>query len=192
MIIFSRECEKLLLQLKKMSPETFYHSIRVKKLTLAMLKLVNSREIQFDQSDIDRICKGALLHDIGKLYIPNSLLTKPSKLTAEEMDEMRRHTVYGGEALRNVLSNDEAPIILDICIRHHERVDPEKETQPQLPLYVQMVSICDAYDALVSDRVYHKGCAKETALDMIANGECGAFSSYLLDCLKTITVGKLS
>lgn len=187
MITFSRECEKLMQDLKKASPETYYHSIRVKKLTLDMLRYVNAQQNRFSQDEIDAICKGALLHDIGKLFVRNFILTKDSKLTEDEAEAMSLHTAHGSSALEKRLSEEEAEMILSICLNHHERIGPGKGDENSVPLYVQIVSVCDAYDALVSDRVYRVGYPKETALAMIEGGECGRFSAYMLECLKAIT-----
>lgn len=187
MITFSRENEKMLQNLKKVTPETYYHCIRVKKLVLSMLGRINADHNCYDQQQIDVICKGALLHDIGKLFVQNYVLTKASSLTEEEMELMCQHAHRGGEALRSGLEDNEAQMILEICQNHHDRIGPEPGDEEKMPLYVQAVAICDAYDALVNDRVYHAKYPKEKALEMIEKGECGRFSPYMIQCLKDIT-----
>lgn len=187
MITFSRECEKLLQELKKFSSDTYYHCIRVKKMTYAMLQYINKEEKRYDQNEIDFICKGALLHDIGKLFVRNYLLTKRTKLTDEEKQAIAQHTACGHEALQKGLSEEESKIILDICLYHHDRVGENAENEEQLPQYVQIVSICDSYDALSSERIYHRSHSREETLAMIENGECGTFTPYMIECLKKIT-----
>ena len=173
-------------ELKKVSPETYFHCLHVKKLTFAMLKEVNKDQQLFDQQQVDAICKGALLHDIGKLFVRNSLLTKRSKLTDDERQAMAAHTSNGYGALQAEVSEVEAPIVLDICLYHHEHLDPHQPEEHQLPLYVQIVSVCDAYEALRSDRIYHKGCSKEVAMQMIERGECGYYSPSIINYMKMI------
>lgn len=190
MITFSRECDKLLKELRKFSPDTYDHCLRVKKLTYSMINYINHNVKQtFSQDKIDSICKGAMLHDIGKLFVRNYLLTKRSKLTPDEYAALSQHTTFGSEALQDGLSAEESQIIQDICIYHHERIavhNAEDDAANTLPLYVQIVSVCDSYDALCSKRYYHEAYSPEKSLEMIVNGECGCFSKLILDCLQAI------
>lgn len=189
MIAFSTKTKDLLHKLKRYSPDTYYHCLRVMKLTLVMVRYVNREDLRYSPDEIEWICKGAMLHDIGKLRVRNYLLTKNGKLTPEEKEEMALHAAHGGDLLEKTLSEKEADMILNICRGHHRRVADENEGEEQIPLYVQIVSICDAYDALVSERVYHKSFSREKALNMIEGGECGKFTPYMKQCLKTITAG---
>lgn len=192
LITFSRENEKLMQELKKFSSETYHHCFRVKKLTLTMIQYIN-RNIAptFSQDEIDWICKGALMHDIGKLFVRNYVLTKKSSLTQEEREAINQHTVTGSEAVQKGLSEQESRIVMDICLYHHERAQEHLcEKDDALPLYVQIVAICDAYDALCNERHYHKAYTTEESIAKIEGGECGAFSRFMLDCLKeTIKIG---
>lgn len=192
MINMSMESKQLLENLKKFSSETYYHSLRVKNLTLKMLKYVNHTEHnRFSQFQIDCICKGALFHDIGKLYVKNNMLTKKAPLSPVEMSTICLHTKMGDHAMLPYLSSGEKQIVSDICRYHHERIDGSGyEGMEDIPEYVQMVSICDAFDALQSERVYRKALPVATALQMIEEGKCGHFSKKMIEYLKaTISEG---
>lgn len=139
------------------------------------------------------ISAAAALHDIGKVGIKRAILNKPGKLTDEEFAAVRRHTVIGEEMIRSIDCYESEPflkIAAQICRWHHERYDgggyPDGLTGDDIPIAAQVVGIADVYDALVSDRVYSPAVTGEKAFEMIANGECGAFSLLMLDCLSEI------
>ena len=133
------------------------------------------------------------LHDIGKIGIDEKILNKPGRLTAEEFEEMKKHTVIGEEILRSLeLYQNEllVKVAREICRWHHERYDgrgyPDGLKGEEIPISAQVVSLADVYDALVSDRVYKKAYSHEKAIQMILNGECGVFNPLLLECLLDI------
>lgn len=139
------------------------------------------------------ISAAAALHDIGKVGIDRAILNKPGKLTDEEFAVVRRHTVIGEEMIRSIDCYESEPflkIAAQICRWHHERYDgggyPDGLAGDDIPIAAQVVGIADVYDALVSDRVYSPAVTGERAFEMIANGECGAFSPLMLDCLSEI------
>ena len=187
-IIMPEELRELMDELKISSAETYYHCIHVKNLVCNMIRLMNSEGFtSYTTHEINCICKGAILHDIGKLYIRNAILTKESRLTEEEMECMTDHPRLGFEAVERYLAKDEYEIIKNICLYHHERIDGEGyEGIEELPLYVEVVAICDAYDALVSDRVYRDALDPDTALSFIETGKCGAFNAETVAYLKKI------
>ena len=130
---------------------------------------------------------------IGKIGIDDKILNKPGRLTPEEFDEMKKHTIIGESILKNVgiYQNEElVQLAMHICRWHHERYDgrgyPDGLKGEEIPIEVQVVSIADVYDALVSERVYKKAYSHKKAVEMILNGECGQFNPLLLECLQDI------
>ena len=139
------------------------------------------------------ITTSSALHDIGKIGIDEKILNKPGKLTDEEFEIMKTHTVIGASILEDldVYRNEElVKTARDICRWHHERYDgkgyPDGLKGDEIPISAQVVSLADVYDALVSKRVYKKSFTHEQAMKMILNGECGQFNPILLECLVDI------
>ena len=133
------------------------------------------------------------LHDIGKIGIDDKILNKNGKLTKEEFEVMKTHTLIGASILENLEEYQKEPLIqtaYEICRWHHERYDgngyPDGLKGDDIPISAQVVSLADVYDALVSKRVYKESYTHETAMQMIMNGECGVFNPVLLQCLKDI------
>lgn len=190
MIQCTRHSEKLLKNLKKFNAETYYHSLRIKNLTLQMIHHMQRQTMEtlYTDGEITAICKGAVFHDIGRLFIKNCVLTKRGALSGEEYEAMAAHTVKGYEVLKDDLDPSESQIVLNICLYHHHKISAdEDEENPSLPLYVQIVSICDVFDALRHDRIYRAAICREEALDMIERGDCGTFSPKLVECLRAVT-----
>ncbi len=139
------------------------------------------------------IATASALHDIGKIGIDEKILNKPGRLTDEEYEIMKTHSVIGYDMLNSVelYQNEELlKVAKEICRWHHERYDgrgyPDGLKGEEIPISAQVVSLADVYDALVSERVYKKAFTHEQAMKMILNGECGVFNPLLLDCLKDI------
>jgi len=189
MIVMTSKLRELMDELKEVNAETFYHSVRVKNLVCRMIKNLNGKGISsYTKEDIDIICKGALLHDMGKLYVYNVILTKDSSLTEEEMECMTRHTQLGFEAIEAELTEEEYETVKNICLYHHERCDGGGyEKMEGLPLYVDIVAICDVFDALNSDRIYRKKFPRDVSIEIIESGESGFFDEKMIDSLKEIT-----
>ena len=183
MIKMTNKLTELMNELKRTNPDTFYHCLRVKRLAYEMLRKTNHDGITtYSEKEISIICKGALLHDIGKLYVENSVLTKASALEDDEMANMRQHTLLGCLAIEGELCNDEREIVLGICRWHHERRDGSGyESKRDIPLYIEIVALCDVFDALHSDRVYRKGLSEKKSLEMIKELHFGDES--LVECL---------
>lgn len=139
------------------------------------------------------IATASALHDIGKIGIDEKILNKPGKLTDEEFEVMKTHTLIGASMLENLeIYHDEMLIKLayQICRWHHERYDgrgyPDGLKGDNIPIAAQVVSLADVYDALVSKRVYKDAYTHDEAMRMILEGECGSFNPLLLECLKDI------
>ena len=144
-------------------------------------------------SDQLMITTASALHDIGKMGIDENILNKPGRLTKEEFEEMKKHTLIGASMLKSLeLYQDEklVQIAYQICRWHHERYDgkgyPDGLKGEEIPIAAQVVSIADVYDALTSERVYKSAYTHEKAIEMILNGECGTFSPLMLECLLDI------
>lgn len=172
------------------SSESGEHIRRVKFFTRIMLKFLVKYFPEYAMSDeeVDSIVNASALHDIGKIAIPDKILLKPGKLTADEFEEMKKHTIYGCELLERFKQEDNQfyKYCYDICRYHHERYDgkgyPDGLVADEIPIWAQVVSLVDVYDALVSKRVYKEAYAVEEAVRMINDGECGTFSPKILEC----------
>lgn len=173
--------------------ETGDHVKRVKGLTriLAVAYQKLYPETGLTKKKIDTIVRASALHDLGKISIPDNILLKPGRLTDEERQVMMSHTTKGCEIL-NMLSDvqdqETFKASYEVVRYHHERYDgrgyPDGLKGEEIPISAQLVSVADVYDALVSERVYKKAFDKETAYNMIMNGECGTFSPKLMKCLE--------
>lgn len=139
------------------------------------------------------ITTASSLHDIGKIGIDEKILNKPGRLTNEEFEVMKTHTLIGASMLKSMDYYQDEKLIkiaYEICRWHHERYDgkgyPDRLEGEKIPISAQVVSIVDVYDALVSKRVYKEAYSHEKAIQMIQDGECGAFNPILLECLLDI------
>ncbi|MBQ7902042.1 MAG: HD domain-containing protein [Clostridia bacterium] len=186
MIVLSAKIKELMDELKKNNYETYFHCLRVKKIVNKMILKLNEDGITYYTLDeIDYICKGAFLHDIGKLYVRNFVLTKEGSLDTLETDEIHKHPEAGYEAIESELNEDERDIVRNICLYHHERIDGNGYNKlKDVPVYVQLVSIADVFEALTADRPYHDSVSDEKALEMIKEGECGKFDPRIFEYLK--------
>jgi putative two-component system response regulator len=173
--------------------ESGQHIKRVKGFTriLANHAMREYPEYGLKPETIDIIVSASALHDVGKIAIPDNILLKPAKLTAEEYDYMKSHTTRGCTILENIKDAwDESygKVSYEICRHHHERYDgrgyPDSLKGEEIPISAQIVSIADVYDALVSERVYKGAFSKSQAFQMIIEGECGVFSPKLLECFR--------
>ena len=193
MIKMSRKLDMLMKELKKTNSETFFHSLRTKKYTCALINVLNSESItNYTPEEIDIICKGAMLHDVGKLNVHNYILTKAEILTDEEKKDICKHAQWSYELVKDELEENEFDIVCDICKYHHERIDGSGyNSKTDLPLYVQIVSLCDVFDALNSDRVYRKALSAEKAYSIIRDGKNGKFDDLLIDKLQVAMEGLL-
>lgn len=175
--------------------ESGMHVLHMRQLTERIMESLVQKTDQYhlDARQRDIIATASALHDIGKIAIDESILNKPGKLTNEEFAIMKTHTVIGAEMLDNIETYCDEPLVRtahDICRWHHERYDgrgyPDGLKGDDIPISAQIVALADVYDALVSKRTYKRAFPHEQAIEMILNGECGAFNPILLDCLRDI------
>ena len=167
-------------------PETGGHIVRTKNYvkTLA-LELRNQPKYEQLLSDkmVDALYKSAPLHDIGKVGVPDHILMKPGRLTAEEFEEMKRHTVYGRDALmlskQKLGENSFLSVAIEIAESHQEKWDgsgyPNGWRAEEIPLSGRIMAVADVYDALISKRVYKDPLPHETAVRIIEEGSGSHF-----------------
>ena len=156
-----------------------------------LLEISNSYSISAEQQDM--IPLASALHDIGKIGIDEKILNKPGKLTPEEFEVMKTHSMLGAKMLHDLDGFAEQPLLqtaYEIARWHHERWDgrgyPDGLKGDAIPISAQLVALADVYDALTSERCYKKAFSHEKAVQIIQNGECGAFNPLLLQCLTNI------
>ena len=176
--------------------ESGLHILHVNTITKYLLKqLVQSTDqYPLSKADISLISTASALHDIGKISISDAILNKPGRLTADEFEVMKTHSVIGADMLSDLpIEQKEVPLVKvasEICRWHHERYDgsgyPDGLKGEQIPIAAQVVALADVYDALISERCYKKAYSHEEALKMILEGQCGAFNPTLLSCLQEI------
>ena len=156
-----------------------------------LLEISSNYSITAEQQDL--IPLASALHDIGKIGIDEKILNKPGKLTPEEFKVIQTHSMLGAKMLHDLDNFAEQPLLqtaYEIARWHHERWDgrgyPDGLKGDEIPISAQLVSLADVYDALTSGRCYKKAFSHEKAVQMILNGECGAFNPLLLQCLTDI------
>lgn len=175
--------------------ESGEHVRRIYRVTkILMTEASNTyQEYRLSEEEIEKIARSSILHDIGKIAIPDMILNKPGRLTKEEFEIMKQHTVKGCEILQtlpDIMDNEIYRYSYDICRHHHERWDgkgyPDGLPGDEISIWAQVVAVADVYDALTSVRVYKGAYSKETACKMIANGECGTFNPKLLKVFENV------
>lgn len=152
-------------------------------------------ELLLSDKDIDVISRLSCLHDIGKMSIPSKILNKAGPLSRSEIKIMRKHVEIGGEISRKFPAPSHNPewtvFAYNICRHHHERFDgsgyPDGLKGNGIPLCAQVVSVVDAYDALIHERSYNPVYSHETAVKMILHGECGTFSDRIKESFVAAT-----
>lgn len=172
--------------------ESGLHVLHINTMTEILLQHLVEKTDKYPltQEDIIRISTASALHDIGKISIPDEIINKSGRLTKEEFEIMKTHSAVGASMLSAITAYQNEPFMktaYEICRWHHERYDgkgyPDGLKGDEIPISAQIVSLADVYDALTSERCYKKAFSHETAINMIMNGECGAFNPLLLDCL---------
>ena len=177
------------------STESGNHVLRIRRFTQILLEelAVSCPEYGLTGEIIDIITSAAALHDIGKISIPDEILNKPDKLSEEEFEVMKSHTVVGSKLVNKLAKMGEEKYLryaYNISLYHHERWDgngyPYGLSGDQIPICAQVVGLADAFDALTTKRVYKPAYPYQHAINMIVNGECGEFSPKLLECFKHV------
>lgn len=176
--------------------ESGLHVLHINNITDMVLKHLIQKTDRYllTLPEITMISTASALHDIGKIAIPEKIINKPGKLTAEEFDIMKSHSMIGSEMLYELPEKQrEEPLVkaaYEICRWHHERYDgggyPDGLVGDQIPISAQVVALADVYDALTSERCYKAAYSHETAMNMILSGQCGAFNPILLECFQEL------
>jgi diguanylate cyclase (GGDEF)-like protein len=173
--------------------ESGMHVHHIKQLTSILLQnlIEKTDKYHLTENDILLISTASSLHDIGKISIDDKILNKPGRLTAEEFEVIKTHSIIGAEMLQDLHNTHNYPLFdkaYEICCWHHERYDgkgyPDGLSGEEIPISAQVTSLADVYDALTSNRCYKKAFSHEKAMEMILDGQCGAFNPVLLQCLK--------
>ncbi len=177
------------------SAESGNHILRIRRFTKILLEEVEKScpEYELAPNTIDVIASASALHDIGKISIPDAILNKPGKLTDDEYEVIKQHTTVGArlvESLNGMGDEQHLRYAYNISLYHHERWDgngyPFGLKGDDIPICAQVVGIADAFDALITERVYKPAYPYSKAFNMILNGECGMFSPKLLECFKHV------
>lgn len=176
--------------------ESGLHVLNIRVLTEIFLTKLQEITSQYPMTaeHMALIVNASALHDIGKISIPEEILNKPGKLTEEEFAVIKTHGALGAQIIKGAVQQRHREKLLslacNICLWHHERYDgggyPDGLKGEQIPIEAQVVSLADVYDALTSVRVYKPAFSYQTAIEMILNGECGAFNPLLLQCLREV------
>ena len=172
--------------------ESGLHVHHVQTLTAFLLQQLSLMDgpFHFSPAEISTISTASALHDIGKIAISADILNKPGRLTPEEFEAIKTHTTIGASMLEKLPVRQNDPLVKacrEICRWHHERYDgkgyPDGLRGDAIPISAQVVALVDVYDALTSKRAYKEALPHPTAVQMILNGQCGAFHPLLLQCL---------
>lgn len=172
------------------------HTARVRRYTEILLRAITySDNIPhwFSEKQMMDIADAAALHDIGKIFVPESILQKPGPLTRVEFELVKLHTTKGYEMLQRLEGMEDPEFFVycsSICLSHHERYDgsgyPEGLSGDRLPIEVQVVGIADVYDSLIQKLVYKDAIEHDKAVEMIVSGDCGSFEPYLVQCFYAV------
>lgn len=191
-----RVISTLALAIEFRSGETGKHVLSIRNITFRLLRKLRDLGYegcaQMTDEDISNIAYASILHDIGKIAIPDAILNKPGRLTPEEFDVIKTHTVRGAELISKigVETSDILKYAYDICLHHHERYDgrgyPEGLKGDEQSVCSQVVGLADVYDALTQERCYKKAFSHETAMEMICSNQCGIFNPDLIDVFKRV------
>lgn len=175
-----------LVRLKNQDSYTFQHSVGVCALLAAF-----ARNMKLPKEVIKEVALGGLLHDVGKAQVSDEILNKPGKLSDDEFSEMKSHVDHSVALLE--LTPGISQIALEVAGQHHERFDgtgyPHKLAGKNISLYGQMASIVDVYDAITSERVYHRGMSPTQALKKLLEWSAHHFDPQLVQAfVRTIGI----
>ena len=179
-LFFLHLVESLAVSLDEKDRYTHGHSRRVTNLSLQLAEHVTG-----EQGDLELLTLCGILHDIGKIGIPDNILTKSGKLSAEECEIIKKHPEKGAHILQPLKSDGRVFEISKIIRHHHERFDgkgyPDGLTGVNIPLFSRLIAIADSYDAMTSDRPYRKGLDVDAALEEIRKNAGSQFDPFLAD-----------
>lgn len=184
-LTYEKTLEAFVYALDTRDIETGFHSQRVRIFTLELAKKYGIS----DEEELLDIERGALIHDIGKIGVPDSILRKPSKLTPEEWEIMKKHPIFGYNIIKGIkkLQNPGK-----IVLFHHERYDgrgyPFGKKGKEIPIEARIFSLADALDAMTSDRPYRKAFSYEYAYDEILKCSGTQFDPDIVEIFKSIPI----
>lgn len=175
-----------LVKLKNKDDYTYLHSVAVCALMIAL-----GKQMGMEGAALKSLGMAGLLHDVGKMAVPENVLNKPERLTEQEFEIIKTHSVRGWEMLKASSGVDE--VALDVCLHHHERVDgtgyPDCLSSPALSMAARMGAVCDVYDAITSNRCYKPGWAPAEALRKMAGWQDGHFDQAVFQAfVKTVGI----
>ena len=176
------------------------HCEHIRRFTRVILEKVMQfcPEYELTKKDCEQIVTASAMHDVGEFLVPDRILQKPGRLTFDEFQIVKSHTRKGKkifDAVREKMNESDPDYRLfeycaDICMYHHEKYDgagyPEQLKGDDIPIWAQVVGLVDAYDSLLSERIYKPAFSKEEAFDMIVDGECGTFHPRLLEIFRMV------
>jgi HD-GYP domain-containing protein (c-di-GMP phosphodiesterase class II) len=175
-----------LLDLKDLN--TGVHSTRLAEWTVRV-----AEQLGVPSSQLSDIEAAAILHDIGKIGIPDSILNKPGKLTPEEREKMKKHSEYGWAILRGIPTFQQTSLLV---LHHHERIDgkgyPSGLKGEETPLGSRIVCIVDSFDAMISDRSYRKGLPVEEAIRRLRADSGTQFDAEIVELFTRFAMNDLS
>lgn len=185
--LYSGTLEAMVMALDLREKETGFHSYRVTEYSIRLARRLNIKE-----SRVSALAKGALLHDIGKIGVPDNILLKPGKLTDEEWEIMKKHPELGYDMLKNIdFLEDAAKIVL----HHHEYFDgsgyPSGLSGNEIPLGARIFSVVDALDAMTTDRVYRKAFSFEKSLEILTSAAGSQFDPEVVDSLTDMGIDEI-
>ncbi|MDA8329241.1 MAG: HD-GYP domain-containing protein [Betaproteobacteria bacterium] len=175
-----------LVKLKNKDDYTYLHSVAVCALMIAL-----GKQLGVEENQLKLLGMAGLLHDVGKIAMPEDILNKPGRLTDDEFELIKTHPVRGWEILKESPSMN--ALVQDVCLHHHERVDgtgyPDQLSGPALTLAARMGGICDVYDAITSDRCYKAGWPPAEAIRKMAEWQNGHFDATIFQAfVRTIGI----
>ena len=174
-----------LVDIKSMDNYTYAHCVNV-----AIISIVLGISLNLSKRDLTHLCIGALIHDIGKSFIPREVIQKPSKLTTEEFEQIQNHPQYGYNFLGNFFNLSSYSKL--IVLQHHERFDglgyPNQISGADINYLSRIVSIADVYDALTSDRPYKMAMCPSDALEYLMSNAGTAFDYEMVNVFCKIIV----
>ncbi len=188
--------ELLVAAIESRDLESGQHIKRIRFFTKVLTEAIAAEcpEYNITKEQAEYIYYASSVHDIGKIAIPDAIMLKPGRLTEDEFEIMKTHTVRG-YTLLNMLDGIDADnqyfkYCQEICHYHHERWDgrgyPEGLVGDDTPISAQIVAVCDCYDALTSSRPYKSALSHDEAVDLIMSGGCGQFSPKLMKCFGNV------
>ena len=177
-----------------------HHCEKVRCFTEIILDKVRRfcPEYKLTQKDCDQIAFAATMHDLGKIAVPDHILHKPGRLDYDEQEIMKNHTRKGRQIFEHIAAgmkpeDNEYELFsycAEVCMYHHERFDgggyPMGLEKDDIPISAQVVGLADAYDALISERIYKPAYGREEAFEMIIEGECGIFNPRLIELFSMV------